>query len=322
MVKNDFRWQALAMAVLFSDDLSLTNSAASLSTYSFGFHNTYIRQTPRKLAIPVLGPQIRGALSVRNLLTLIMVSAMVLLGSPSIAVATSCSSSGGQQVHGQYGYYEASVVNVLSGSNILRYGVKAGISASGWTYNSGGNGHSLLFVDIQLTSDGKHWAQAGVGRGLLDGQTASAREMYFEYTNGAGTVNSSPYNTGYTIPDSDSGSAWTFAYQTNADGTYTFELGVSSPSNSVTVTTHPNVGAFYAGPVYGTTENAYFNSYSGSCNGVTQNTLSSLSYPNTITTSPTWNVWPNGNSNCSGFSWTPYSVDISSCPTTVTESGN
>lgn len=212
------------------------------------------------------------------------------------------------------GYYEA----VATNNGIDRYGVEGGINAVGWTYYSGQNGHSLLYVDIQFTSN--NWAQAGIGMGMLDGEYQSQRLIYFEYTNGAGTINTNPFLTGYPIPDNDHGEASVFAYQANSDGTYTFELSVSSPSNHITAYVYPNVGAFYDGPVYGTTEEQYTNGYDGTCNYITLNTHSNLSYPHSITTNPTWYLWA-GSPICTGYYWTPYNVNIASCPTTTTEWG-
>jgi len=228
---------------------------------------------------------------------------------PRVAYASTCTSSGGAQPNP--GYYEAYACN-----QYLRYGVKAGINDYGWTYNSGQNGHSLLYVDIQYGNT--HWSQAGIGVGLVDGQYQSQKLISFEWTNAAGSPQIT-WVTGYPIPDNDYGSAWTFAYQANGDGTYTYELGVTDPSRFTTWTTHPNVGAFYDGDVYGTTENAYFNGYNGACNVVMQyNTHSSLSYSSAITTNPNWYLWAGA---CNGASWSPYNVDITNCPNTVNEWG-
>lgn len=223
---------------------------------------------------------------------------------------STCTSSGGDSSVPGY-YYATGYTNQGD-----RDGVAGYVNAAAWTYASGSNGHSLTYIDLNFDDGtGAHWAQVGLGIGDVGGQTQSSRSIYFEW-------NTATYNiqwvTSHSIPDNDNGYAKDYAYSANGDGTYNFQLSMSSPYWSSTWSTQPNVGARYKGTLQADTENQYANSYSGSCNTVSINSQTSLVYSSSVTSSPTWSSWTG---TCSTYQNSPYVIQSAGCPTSWVENG-
>lgn len=239
---------------------------------------------------------------------MILINALLLLGGIPVVYATTCTSSGGSA---NSGYYYAQG----NSANGNQYGVKGTINAQGWTYYSGTNGHSLLFVNLIFAGYTDRFAQSGVGKGNVQGQAQTDRLIYFEWNDGSPHL---IWVTGHPVSDNDGSSAWSFAYQQNGDGSYTFELSVNSPSAGWWGT-HPNVGRTPTGLLYALTENAYFNGYNGNCNAITNNSHSNLQYSTAISTSPSWSSW---SGSCIWQQNDPYSVNTNGCPTSYSESGS
>jgi len=223
---------------------------------------------------------------------------------------STCTSSGGDSGTGFY--YGSGYTNQGD-----RDGVAGYVNAAAWTYASDSNGHSIVYIDLNFDDGtGSHWAQVGLGIGDVGGQTQTSRSIYFEWN--TATYNIQWVTGGHTIPDNDNGYAKDYTYQANGDGTYNFELSMGSPYWSSTWSTQPNVGARYNGPLQVDTENAYFNSYSGSCNTVSNNAQASLVYSSSVSSSPTWYSW---SGTCSTYQNSPYVIQSSGCPTNWVEYG-
>lgn len=251
-----------------------------------------------------LGPMILPA---------ILVSAALLITIPPAVHATSCYAS--YTGSGKTGYYYA--YGSMSVSDV--YGTLGEVNTEGWTYYSGSNGHSATFLNLIFDdgTNGAHWVQVGVAMGIIDGQNQISREIYFEWdTTGTATVS---WVSGYTIPDYDNGEAWDNAWSYSG-GSYTFRLAMRSPYYGSTWSTSVNTGSLSYGYVFASTENAYYNNYSGNCNGVNPNTQSHLMYSPSVGNS-TWYNWY----QCAGeYNNSPYAISGSNCSgqPTYTESGS
>ncbi|MDG7024630.1 MAG: hypothetical protein JRN45_08955 [Nitrososphaerota archaeon] len=212
---------------------------------------------------------------------------------------SSCSSSGGQ---GNGYYYTGGFTNQPDRDGSAGY-----INEKAWNYFSGSNGHLLEWTTLLFDDGtGPHWVQVGYGIGDVGGQVASTRLIYFEISDSTYSI---IWITGHTIPDNDNGYAKAFAYQTNGDGTHTFELDMNSPSAGGW-STHPNVGTLLQGQPQAFTENEYISS--GSCNTVSGDSLNSMVYSSTVSNNPTWFSWTG---TCEPQVNSPYVVVSSSCPT-------
>jgi hypothetical protein len=239
----------------------------------------------------------------------LLVSSVLLLSGTPIALASTCSSTGG---YAGGPYYYAFIQNTDS-YNL--YGVGTNTTPYTWTFDTDyiDSNRQNWAVNLKfprcVECSFESWAQTGYMIGTGQGETAESRLIYFEFSvNGADSFG---LVTGYTIPDNDAGYAEVWQSSQDAQGRYIATAKVYSPSNGISVSTSHNMEAYNVnGKAQHWTEAVYPGSYSGDCNvfeqythssGAVYTTSVSSSEPKTSGTS--WSA-----TGCWGWSNYPYSI--------------
>jgi hypothetical protein len=204
------------------------------------------------------------------------------------------------------GTYYASEIDLDTGS---AYGVATYTDLSTLTLNAPDTDtHQDLWVELVIGS-GQYWEQAGYMEGTDESGTSSVLVPYAEFNTGTAV---SYHDTADPIPAADSGYIEVWTYEKDSSNNYWAQATIDSAYYGQAFSYDYNMGMTYSnGEPYAALEEAYFNSYSSTCNSVSQYTeMDAAVYTTSMSTSSPIDVGTSWSSCSTEFNNSPYHIAL------------